>query len=75
MTAKELREVAFAVQYNKIIDSLFLNDKQKTLMDLRYIKGLLYKEIADKLNCSEQTIKKEFLRINLKLKAFNMELL
>ncbi len=67
MTAKQLREVAFLSQYINIVDSLFLTDRQKQLMNLYYLKGLRYKEIADLMNGSEQTIKNEFVKINKKL--------
>lgn len=67
MTAKQLKEVAFLSQYINIVDSLFLTDRQKQLMNLYYLKGLRYKEIADLMNGSEQTIKNEFVKINKKL--------
>lgn len=71
MTAKQLKEVAFLSQYINIVDSLFLTDRQKELMNLRYLKGFRYKEIANFLHSSEQTIKKEFTKINQKLKFVN----
>jgi RNA polymerase sigma factor (sigma-70 family) len=67
MTTKQLKEVAFLSQYINIVDSLFLTDRQKQLMNLYYLKGLRYKEIADLMNGSEQTIKNEFVKINKKL--------
>jgi RNA polymerase sigma factor (sigma-70 family) len=72
MTAKQLREVAFLSQYINIVDSLFLTDRQKQLMNLYYLKGLRYKEIADLMNGSEQTIKNEFVKINKKLQFVNL---
>ena len=71
MTAKQLKEVAFLSQYINIVDSLFLTDRQKELMNLRCLKGFRYKEIANFLHSSEQTIKKEFTKINQKLKFVN----
>ena len=71
MTAKQLKEVALLAQYINIVDSLFLTDRQKQLMNLYYLKGLRYKEIADLMNGSEQTIKKEFCKINKKLQFVN----
>jgi RNA polymerase sigma factor (sigma-70 family) len=72
MTAKQLKEVAFLSQYINIVDSLFLTDRQKQLMNLYYLKGLRYKEIADLMNGSEQTIKNEFVKINKKLQFVNL---
>lgn len=72
MTAKELKDTVFVAQYEKVLALLFLTNKQKQLMEMKYIQGLLYKEMADKLNCSEQTIKKEFNRINRKLASLNI---
>lgn len=75
MTAKELSEAAFAVQYEKVLSLLFLTDRQRVLMDMKYVKGLLYKEMADRLSCSEPTIKAEFKRINAKLAKLDISLL
>ena len=72
MTAKQLKEVALLAQYINIVDSLFLTDRQKQLMNLYYLKGLRYKEIADMMNGSEQTIKNEFVKINKKLQFVNL---
>ena len=72
MTARELKDTVFVAQYEQVLALLFLTDKQRQLMEMRYIKGLLYKEMADELNCSEQTIKKEFNRINRKLASLDI---
>lgn len=72
MTAKELKDTVFVAQYEQVLALLFLTDRQRLLMEMRYIKGLLYKEMADKLNCSEQTIKQEFSRINKKLSRLDL---
>lgn len=75
MTSKELRDTVYEVDYRKVVDSLFLNDRQRAMMEMRYIKGLLYKEIASEFNCSEQCIKKEFSRINSKLAKLDISTL
>lgn len=72
MTARELKETALAVQYEKVMKALFLTDRQRTLMEMKYIRGLLYKEMADILNCSEQCIKSEFMKINAKLAKIDL---
>lgn len=61
--------IVLSEEFESLIGRLFLTDRQKNIMRLRFATGLHNQEIADRLNLSMSIVKRECRVIKCKLEA------
>lgn len=73
MTRTETFGIVLSEEFESLVGRLFLTDRQKDIMRLRFSSGLHNQEIADKLNISLSIVKKECRVIKRKLEFIKRE--
>lgn len=67
MTEKELMEIGTKQEFNRIVDTLQLTDRQRQIFILKYGRGLLNVDIAEEIGYNRKVVSSELKIIRHKM--------
>lgn len=67
---KKFISISSREEFEKILESLVITDRQKEIAMLYYFRGNSYSEIGDIVGASERTISREIRTFSKKLNSF-----